>query len=667
MNSSFVNLSSYCILEYRANPLGDPSPTVLSTDFYLVDNKNVNTVQIYNTDGYSETTHNSRNLSVVSLGGSKVIYVDTTLIPIYTAYDPNITETQLSSSLSTNLVMDTLRFHFASGFNFTEVENIIVGAKHKMNDLKQIQLATILLNAATALSILTYNNHPLFIANTIYDRYIDVKIPAIPWMDADFDQFGSASFEYAITGGVGFIKNAPVSVFLAEAQYEEYNAPNNIAYDRYKFVNYYEGAVAQVNKFDALGCQIMEASDGDYIQFFATWNGAFPDSLIASLNESGPDQNWIFSHQLQVYEQIGSTLYPTGNAIIYQDDKFDEVLAYRPILKEAGFAVSMSIDYTLRLINTLNGDQVIKTAALTVMNPNKYGKKLAKINLPDGAQSMKVYNKIVQKNFEISNLFAPKSTQVTVVPIPPVPVIEKITEKVVVQEYLPIKQMDIMLSQENALNTVGNETDRVVYGQGRLVLPIDPVDNFIKFTAYQVNPVDSTNQKRIDLNNGSTFKLNFGQTSKFSFDSLTDPSLTSPSRGEIAFRIPKESALQILQMTKDNLFMITLISKTDGTETLFYTGTWVSSANYANLISAKVDAEIAVKNEKTIIGLKEQVTNLTKENAGLITKKIEELAGKENAQAQTSKTVNSTAAVKPPASQKILNSKTSSTRQTAQD
>ena len=107
--------------------------------------------------------------------------------------------------------------------------------------------------------------------------------------------------------------------------------------------------------------------------------------------------------------------------------------------------------------------------------------------------------------------------------------------------------------------------------------------------------------------------------------------------------------------------MITLISKTDGTETLFYTGTWVSSANYATLISAKVDAEIAVKNEKTIIGLKEQVTNLTKENAGLITKKIEELVGKENAQAQTPKTVNSTAAVEPPASQKILNSKTSST------
>jgi len=616
-----------------------------------VDNKNVNTAQIYNTDGFSATTHNSRNLSVVSLGGSKVIYVDTTLVPIYTDYDPNITETELSPSLSANLVMDTLRFHFASGFNFTEVENVVVGAKHKMNDLKQIQLATILLDAATSLDLLTYNNHPLFIANTIYDRYIDVKIPAIPRMDADFDQFGSASLEYAITNGVGFIKNAPVTVFLAEANYEEYNAPNNVTYDRYKFVNYYEGSVAQVNKFDALGCQIAEAADGDYIEFFATWNGAFPDSLIASLNESGSDQNWIFSHQLQVYEQIGSTLYPTGNAIIYQDDKFDEVLTYRPILKEAGFAVSMSIDYTLRLMNTLNGDQVIKTASLSVINPNKYGKKLTKINLPEGPQSMKVYNKIVQKNFEISNLFAPKSTQVTVTPVPPVPIIEKVIKKVVIQEYVPIKQMDIMLSHGNALNKIGNETDSVVYGQGRLILPIDPVDNFVKFTAYEANPVDSTNQKRIDLNNGSVFKLNFGQTSKFTFDSLIDPTLTSPSRGEVAFRIPKETALQILQMTNDNLFMLTLVSKTDGTETLFYTGTWISSANYNSVLTSKQDAEISAKKDKTISGLKEKVTNLTKENEGLVTKKIDGIAVKENTQNQTAKTINSTVATKPPASQ----------------
>ena len=277
MNSSFVSLSSYCLLEFRATPLNDLTPPMLSTEYYFVDNKNVDTYQIYNSDGDASLTHNSRNRSVVSVAGSKVIYVDTTLVPIYTQYDPNITETALNPSLSQNLVMDTLRFHFASGFNFTEVENLVVGARYKMNNLKQVQIATILLDAATALEIFTYNNHPLFIANTIYDKYIDVKVPAAPWIDKDFDEFGDASFEYAITGGVGFIKNAPITVFLAEANWEEYNAPNDITYDRYKLVNYFEGAVAQVNEFDALGCVIEEADDGDYIKFHATWGGGFPD------------------------------------------------------------------------------------------------------------------------------------------------------------------------------------------------------------------------------------------------------------------------------------------------------------------------------------------------------------------------------------------------------
>ena len=653
MNSSFVNLSNYCILEFRATPLSDPTPPMLSTEYYFVDNKNVDTYQIYNSDGDIELTHNSRNLSVVSVGGSKVVYVDPTNIPLYTQYDPNITETALNPTLSSNLVMDTLRFHFASGFNFSEVENIIVGAKYKMNNLKQVQIATILLDAATVQTIFTYNTQPLFIANTIYDRYVDVKIPSAPWLDKDYAEFGNLSFSWNITNGVGFIKDAPITVYLAEANYEEYNAPNNIAYDRYKFINYYEGSVAQVNKFDALGCIIQEAEDGDYIEFYATWDGAFPDSFIATLNESGPNNNWVFSHQLQVYEQIGTELYPTGNAIIYQQDQFDEILTYRPILKEAGYAVSMSIDYTLRLINTLTGDQVIKTAAVSVMNPNRYGKKLAKINLPDGPQSMRVYNKIVQKNFELSNLFAPKSTRINVIPVPPIPFVETKIETVTVKEYIPIKQMDIMMSQGNALNSIKNEADQVVYGQGRLVLPVDPVDNFIKFTAYQANPTDNTNQKRIDLNNNSLFKLNFGQTGKFIYENLADNTLASPSRGEFVFRIPKDQAIQILSMT-DNQFFITLVSKTDGTETLFYTGTWVSSVNYASLLASQKDSESSLQNEKKLSSLREQVTKLEEEKQ--ILQKSSEIEGpaKTTVQPRVPKTINASAAINIPGSQQTL-------------
>jgi len=597
--------------------LGDPNPSILSSDYFLVDNKNVNTLQIYNTDGYSDITHNSRDLSVISVGGSKAIYNDITLIPIYTQYDPLITETQLSSSLSANVVMDTVRVHFASGFNFTEVENIIIGVKHKLNDLGQMQLANVLLDAATAQSIFTYNTRPLFLANTIYDRYVDIKIPSVAWLDEDFTQFGDASFEWAITGGIGFIKGAPLSVFLAEATYEEYNAPNNVTYDRYQIVNYYEGSVSQVNKFDGLGCHLQEATDGDYLEFFATWNGAFPDALIDTLNDSGPDQDWFFTHQLEVYEQIGSELVPSGNIIVYQENTFDQVLTYRPILKEAGFAVSMSIDYTLRLINRKNGDQIIRTGSLSVINPNKYGKSLAKITLPEGPQSMKVYNKIVQKNFETGSIFAPKSTQVDAGTPVTTEVITK-TVEVKIPEYIPIKQSSIKLSQKNALHRTGDATDQVIYGQGRMTLPIDPTDNVIKFTVYQTDPSKATNQTKVNLNNNSEFRLNFGEGSEFAFSTIVDDTLTNPSLGEIAFRVPKDQAKLILAST-DALFTITLISKADGTESLLYTGKWTSSANYADVISAGEDAATAAGNEELIAALSAQVTSLTEANITLQT------------------------------------------------
>ena len=434
-------------------------------------------------------------------------------------------------------------------------------------------------------------------------------------MNEDFSQFGDASFESAITGGIGFIKGAPITVFLAEAAYEEYNAPNNITYDRYQLTNYYEGAISQINKFDGLGCHLEEAADGDYLEFFATWNGAFPDSLIDTLNDSGPDQDWIISHQLQVYEQIGASLVPSGNIIIYQDSKFDEVLTYRPILKEAGFAVAMTIDYTLRLINRKNGDQVIRTGSLSVINPNKYGKSLAKINLPEGPQSMKVYNKIVQKNFETSSIFSPKSAQVNANTSGAATTSASTSVVTVkVPEYLPIKQSAIKLSQKNALAQQGVAVDNVIYGQGRLTVPIDPADNVIQFTVYKNDLTGSTSSySALNLNNNSEFHLNFGDNLDLVFKALVDETLTSPSQGQIAFRISKDKAKLILE-SPDNIFTITLISKADNTESLLYTGQWVSSAEYASVISAGEDAAAAVNNEILITQLRQQVTALTEAN-----------------------------------------------------
>ncbi len=616
MTSRFVTLSDYCILEYMLTPLGDASPQILNTNYYSVTNAHVDLFQIYNTDAYTSVTKNARGLSVVPIGGSKLVRVDLTDIPIYTDYDPLITEVALSNSYTNALVMDTMRFHFASGFNFTEVENIVLGARQKLNNLQQIQLVNILMTAATAQDLLTFNPRPLFLANTIYDKYIDIKVPAPAYMDEDFTQFGTSSFESVITDNIGFIKGAPITVSLSEATYEDLYADNNQKYEVYRVVNYYEGSVPQINEFDSLGAIIQESTAGDYIEFFATWNSAFPEDLIAMLNAKGVDNDWIIIHQLQVYEQIGSSIVPSGNFVVYQEDNFDAPLKYRPILNDAGFAVSMSIDYTARLLNKKTGDQVIRTGSMTLFNPNKYGRYLAKLELANKPQSMKVYNKIVQKNLEITNLFtgAKQATQT-----------ETARSTKIVYRDRPVryavlayqKQANIRLSQKNALLTTTDGSTDLVFGQGELTLPIDPTDNFIKFTVYSADLNNPSNQKTSNLNAGSKYALNFGKDATYSYESINDPAKENPSVGQIAFRIPKDQAKKILD-TADSLFYISVIAE-DGIETLMYTGKWMSSSEYATILRANEAAKTTLINDPQaqLNDLKSKYDALAAENEGL--------------------------------------------------
>lgn len=649
MISRFVTLSDYCVLEFMLTPIGDTSPEIINSEFFLCDNSNVDLFQIYNNEAALNKTKNTRGYSLVPIGGSRLVRVDLTDIPIYTQYDPKIIETQVSPSLSNFLVMDTMRFHFASGFNFTEIENIVLGARHKLNNLRQIQLASILINASTAQELLTFSNRPLFLGNSIYDKYVDIKIPAVAYLDQDFEQFGQNSFAYVITGGSGFIKNSPITVSLTEATYEDYNADNGETYELYRVVGYYEGSVPQINQFDNLGAVIQEASDGDYIEFYATWNNAFPEDLISTLNAQGVDNDWIIVHQLQVYEQIGTALIPSGNVLIYQEDNFDSPLSYRPILKDAAFAVSMSIDYTIRLLNKKTGDQIIRTGSLSVFNPNKYGKALAKIQLQSGPQSLKVYNKIERKSIETSNLFTGKTaiSKQTITP----QVITQVKEvKIAVPTFY--KQANIRISQRNALIKSQDGTTELIFGQGDLVLPIDPTDNYLKFTVYEANPKKPGEQKFANLNNNSRFTLNFGKDGSFLYNSLTDPAFSNPSVGQIAFRIPKDQARKILE-SNDFRFYIALIAE-DGTETLLYTGTWISSSEYAAVINSETRAKNDLLNDPSTIinGLRETITNLQNENARLKNRDIT-LDRSLLKQLQNNKTINSLASI--PASISVAN------------
>lgn len=576
MISTFVTLSDYCVLEFMAHPLGDPSPERITSTFYKLNNTTMDLIQIYNDDGDLAKTHNIKDITVAPIGGSRLALLDSDISPEYQDYDISLSQSDINQDSSANLVFDTVRFHFASGFNFEEVGSVIVGVKHKLNDLRNFIFSNIVLDSITAEAILSLNVRPLYLGDSIYDKYIDIKVPSIKYLNADFDEHDQDSFEYLATGGIGFIKNSPVTVFLQEANSEVIYGTNNIEYAGYVVTQSHETAISQTNEFDDLGAVIREATDGDYIEYYATWNGAFPDDLISILNRRGSNQNWILIHQLQVYEQVGTAYIPAGNLVIYQEDNFGEPLAYRPILKNAAVAVSMSIDYTLRLFNKMTSENIIRTGSMTIFNPNKYGKSLTKIELVGGPQSNIVYNKIQQTTFDASGAFnvflGNTNSQI------------QIQERKVAAPVF-FHKSNIALSSRNALITTTELGNEVVYGQGKMILPIDPTDNFIRFNIYK-KVATSTAPVPMSLNLNSSFKLSFGKNAVAEFTNMKDAAYENLQFGQIAFKIGKQSALKILD-DNDDLFIITIISE-DGTESMLYTGKWRSSTDYQSIINNEI-------------------------------------------------------------------------------
>lgn len=605
MISSYVTLSNYCVLEFMAHPLGDPAPELITSTFYKLDNTTMDLIQIYNDDGDLAKTHNIKDITVTPIGGSRLALLDSDIAPEYQDYDPALAQSAIDSGYSANLVFDTVRFHFAAGFNFSEIGSVIVGVKHRLNDLRNFIFANIVLDDITAESLLSFSVRPLYLGDAIYDKYIDIKIPSIKNLDDNFDQFGPNSFEYLATGGVGFIKNAPVTVFLQEANSQTIFGTNNIEYSGYLVTQNYEAAIAQTNEFDNLGAIIQEAPDGDYIEYYATWNGAFPEDLISILNRRGSNQNWILIHQLQVYEQVGTAYVPSGNIVIYQEDNFGEPLAYRPILKNANVAISMTIDYTLRLFNKGTSENVIRTGSMTLFNPNKYGKSLAKIELIGGPQSNIVYNKIQQTTFDASGAFnvvlGNSNSQIQI-------------KETKVAAPVFFHKSNVLLSSRNALITSTELGNEVVYGQGKMILPLDPTDNFIRFNIYK-QIATSTAPTPMALNLNSSFKLSFGKNSSSEFTNMKDAAYENLQYGQIAFKINKAEALKILD-SKDDLFIITVISE-DGTESMLYTGKWKSSTDYQSIIqneSAEASAILeASQNAELIKSLTDKVSNLESE------------------------------------------------------
>jgi len=626
MQSRFIKLTEYCLLEYQYESLSPSNPIIITSPFYTLKNGD-NEIFMYNPDSALYETGNIKDLTVIpqATNGGRFVYLDSENSPNYTEYDTTLTETLVPGG---SIIADKVRFHIAAGFQFTEFTNMVLSIRQDMNNGNSLILSNILLNATTIGDVLLYTTRPLIIGNTLYDRYIDIIVPSIKNMDEAFytSPNQSNTFAYQITNGVGLVKDNPITVNLFECSFGPDLKTEDEIYTTIDITQAYTAQISQANDFDLVGAKIREASDGDYLEFFATWDQGFPEEFIGIL-EKRTGQNWIIFHQLTIFEQIGSSFIKSGDATFFQETNFDEPLIFRPILKNANEAVTMVVDYSVRLVNRVTNEQIIRTASLTVVNPNKYGKSLLKLDLADKPNSYKISNVIVKKLTDSVQVFNdPEMVKAAPTPVTTAaPVAEPVVVTNTVTQYVPVFYVrnSIAISQRNHLVKSGKKSD-LAFGQGLLSIGVTPFDNTFMF---QVKTESTTNQGAVKLNNMdltqfSGFELVFGSAaSKVSIPNVKDPAQTNADLGEILFKVDATTTSKI-QNLDDSKFYIVTIGK-DGSRSALYTGKWYKSdelstadtENSQQLSKATAEAELA----DTVESLKTRITQLESENASLKT------------------------------------------------
>lgn len=590
--SRFVSLSAYCVVEYIFEPLG--SLNFISENFKLLVNETSDVNQIFNEDGSFSVTKNIRDVSVVPIGGNKYAYLDSEKIPNYVDFDTNITETAVNGF---NVVCDRVKFHFIAGFDIQGFEALILTIANQQNNGKNNIFASILVSPETIDDLITFNPKPLFLSNATFDRYVEIRVPSIKNINEEFKTALSqpATFAANITptdsGYSGFIYNNPITINLSECgARENYNPSGSTSYAVFQVTENYTASLSQSNEFDLVGASISESTAGDYIEYYLTYNSGFPEELISILNRRNPSDDWIIIHQLSVFEQIGSAFVNTARMVMFQEDSFDEPLVYRPVLKNAGTAVSMSIDLLCRLTNRRNGEQIIREASFNLISPKKYGKKLNVIPLSDEPQSQKIYNKLIKKNFETTNLFI----EPTFAPGFDSTDFSEATANLPTVEYVPVffSNNNISVSNNSGLVKLNDTNEEVIFGPGKLRFIIGPFDNTIKLKFYSV--VNGTNVP-LDLNiNSAKYRMVFETDSgKISIDNANSQSLENLSTGDLLFKISKDNSSKILS-SDSRVVHVTSVSQ-DGTETLMYSAEWRASSDQADvdaaILSAKQEAD----------------------------------------------------------------------------
>lgn len=566
--NTIVRLCDYCVAEFFPEDV-----SMSSQVFCKLYNRNYGTHHIFNDNG--SPTGNSQDYSATYLMPGTYLYLNQEVaVPYWTRYP----ETFLYTTPGAYDTYNKVRFHFVSGFDFGQFEGLMMGVKNRTNIGSYAVFANVLVTPTWYSDVVKFNASPIYLADAVFDKYVEVFVPAIRQINLDYyatepalrgSTFGG-SITYNGQTFTGLVQDAPIVVFVDECNRIDSTANGEDHYDYYILSQHYESVVQMDAIYQLFGAFIGESQNFDAIEFYGVMtddsgNLAFPTDLINALSTNAHD-SWVIAHQLTIHEWVGGSKTMTGTYMHLQESDFDTPMYYRPVLKYAGAAVAFDIDYTCRLFNRRNGEQTIRTASFISYNPRKYGMTRAQLPLAAPVSSHVVYNKIIKTSLETTDLFVEQN-----VSMPRQLSADGAQQTARVTSFVPLffNGGNISVSHNDYAVENSSESSSLIYKQGEMRFVLNAFDNMLKFKVYTVGSAGKL--VPMDLNGIGGINIVFindGKKVKFAYM----PSGSNLANGDISFKVPQADAEQIVNSdTRD--FYITVVAS-DNTETVLYTGFW---------------------------------------------------------------------------------------------
>jgi len=563
--STYIQVSEYALLEYTYS-----SETISTTQAKALRlyNNYTREYQFLNNAQATALTGNVLDYSavMVSKESNKWGYLDVDSVSPIISIDPNITVSDITTSLVPNLKYDKVKLHFLSGYDFQGIDGVILALK--WNQWTPSGAAGTPFTAAAQTYLkgdpqVKLSLVPFFLGDRLYDRYIEFKIPSLAEVNFDFwnSPVAPNTFGYQYTFDyTGFLQGGQINVCLYEITTTQVEKGN-----RYFITgNYYESSFNQADVYSYISAVVRENPEYDYIEYFPTWNGEFMEDYINLLNESGGD--WAVVNQIEVYEQLGPAFLNTFSMTSLQTTALNVPVAFRPIIRNASLAITFTVEYTMRLLNKANGQEIVRKATFTSNEPKKYGAQIQKINVLEGFRPVKVYNKIVK----ISE--ADVETSVQYIGTPTI-----MTQNVYVNSYYDVNFISVDSTTD--IGSIPGGGGQRIFPQGKNIIFINKFDNYVKFKIYTLSP-DKKQTVSLNLSsNGMNVKLAFilDDNSKIYIDPSQEPQAVDAGAGEVMFRIDDSISTKLLNGTQREYYIINKNDK--GDEVLIYSGKFANQAD----------------------------------------------------------------------------------------